>query len=105
MGFRLREAGCFGRRFEGITGFFGREQWPEWRGGDGAEAAFAVVEVAEGGGEIGLIEVGPNAVSEDELGVCGFPEKEIGEALFATCADEQVEIAAVRGQLTCDNVA
>ncbi len=66
--------------------------------GDSAEAAFAVAEVAECGGEIGLIEVWPHAVGEDQFSIRRFPEKEIGEALLAAGADEQVDITAVRDQ-------
>ena len=66
-----------------------------WSGGDRAEAAFAVVEVAERGGKVGLIEVGPHAGCEDEFRVCRFPEQEIGDALLSARSDEQVDVAAV----------
>jgi hypothetical protein len=70
----------------------------EFRCGDGAEAAFAAVEFFEGGVEVGFVEVGPHAVGEDELGVGGFPEKKIGEALFSAGADEEIDVVALCGE-------
>jgi hypothetical protein len=58
---------------------------------DGAEAAFARVKVANGGGEIGGAEIGPHGACENEFGVCGFPEEEVAKAAFASGANQQVD--------------
>jgi hypothetical protein len=39
-------------------------------------------------------EIGPQGFDEVELRICRFPQQEVRQALFATCADEQIDIAA-----------
>ena len=59
---------------------------------DGAAGALAVVEFVKGGLEIGWREIGPAFGEEDELGEGTFPEQEIGQALLAAGADEEVDV-------------
>src|ERR1700676_1914441 len=61
-------------------------------GGEGATGAFAAVEFVEGGAEIGDGEIRPALGEEDEFGEGAFPQKEIGEALLAAGADEEINI-------------
>src|SRR5690606_4428051 len=47
--------------------------------------------------EVPAVEVGPEGVQEDELGVGRLPEQEVGEPLLAGGADEQVDVGDVGG--------
>ena len=42
--------------------------------------------------EVADSEIGPALGEEDEFGEGAFPEQEVGEALFAACADQEVDV-------------
>ena len=46
----------------------------------------------DGGLEVADSEIGPALGEEDEFGEGAFPEQEVGEALFAAGADQQVDV-------------
>ena len=71
---------------------FGRDEWR--RGGKPAETPFPAAEIGNCGAQVFGAEIGPQGFDEVELRVGGFPQQEVGEALFAAAADEQVDIAA-----------
>ena len=52
------------------------------------KASVAALEVLDGGGEIGAVEVGPEAGSEVEFGVGAFPKQEVAQTALAAGADE-----------------
>src|SRR5271157_6189772 len=60
------------------------------------EAALAAVEFADGGPEVGAVEIGPHAAGEDQLGVGAFPQQEVAETLLAAGADEEIDRRAER---------
>src|SRR5438105_2244289 len=60
-----------------------------------AEAAAAARIVLQCGAEIGLAEVGPEAVDEGELGVGELPEEEVRDAKLAGSADEEIRVGHV----------
>jgi hypothetical protein len=60
-------------------------------GGKCAAGAFAAVELVQGGAEIGDGEIGPAFGQENEFGEGALPEEEVGEALLASGADEQID--------------
>src|SRR6185437_4162317 len=68
------------------------------RSNGSAVATFAAVIVAQRLLEIGLAEVGPQRLREDELGIGGLPQQEIADALLAAGADDEVGIGHVGGQ-------
>ena len=66
----------------------------ERRRGKPAETPFPAAEIGDRGAQVFGAEIGPQGFDEVELRVGGFPQQEVGEALFAAAADEQVDIAA-----------
>src|SRR4051794_23258494 len=65
---------------------------------DGAIAAFAAVVLADCRFHIGLGEVRPQRVEEDQLGVCRLPQEEVAEALLAGGANDHVGIGQPGGR-------
>ncbi len=53
-----------------------------------AESALPVTKFLNRAIEVGLIEVRPHAVSEQQFRIGGLPEKKVREALFASGADQ-----------------
>ncbi len=64
---------------------------------EAAEAAFAALVVGDGFEEMDAAEVGPEAVGDEDLGVGDLPEEEVGDALLAGGADDEVGVGHVRG--------
>jgi len=64
---------------------------------EAAEAAFALLVVVDGLKEMDAAEVGPEAVSDKDLGVSDLPEEEVGDALLAGGADDEIRVRHVRG--------
>ena len=54
------------------------------------------VEISDRRRQIVFAEQGPHPIGEPEFGEGGFPEQEVGEALFAAGADQQVDRADAR---------
>ena len=54
------------------------------------------MEFAYGDGKVVGVEVRPHPVGEVELGIGALPQQEIGQALLAASADEQIDVAALR---------
>jgi hypothetical protein len=70
-----------------------------FRGGcrcDSAEAAFAAMELGDGGGQVVGREVGPHARREQHLRIRALPQKKIAQALLTAGADQQVDIGTER---------
>ena len=63
-----------------------------------AKASVAAVEIGESSVEICFGEIRPHTVGEKELGIGALPEEKVGEALFAACADQQVDFGVVCGE-------
>ena len=53
------------------------------------------MKLAYGDGEVVGVEVRPHPVGEVELGIGALPQQEIGQALLAAGADEQIDVAAL----------
>ncbi len=74
-------------------------------GGDGfvggfaetSEAAFAALVVDDGFEEMDAAEVRPETVCDEDLGVGDLPEEEVGDALLAGGADDEIGVGHVRG--------
>src|SRR5580704_3768225 len=64
------------------------------RGGKPAETPFPAAEIGDCCAQVFGAKIGPQRFDEVELRVGRFPQQEVGEALFAAGADEQVDIAA-----------
>ena len=64
---------------------------------EATEAAFAALVVGDGFEEMEAVEVGPEAVGDEDLGVGDLPEEEVGDALLAGGADDEVGVGHVRG--------
>ena len=64
------------------------------RVGQSAEAAIAPVERGQSFCEIVSGEVGPEAVDEAEFGVGALPQEEVGDALLAAGADQEIDVWA-----------
>ena len=62
-----------------------------------AVPALALGELLERGFQIGLGEVGPQGLAEDELGVGALPEQEVAGALLAAGPDDQVGVRLAGG--------
>ena len=58
---------------------------------DGAEAALAAAEVADGGGQVDASKSGHMVRGEDQFGVGAFPEQKVAQAALAAGADQQVD--------------
>src|ERR1700682_2635988 len=56
-----------------------------------AKAAVAGAELGDSGVQVRGVEVRPHARGEDQLGVGGFPEQKIAEALLAAGSNDQVD--------------
>ena len=61
------------------------------RSGNSPEPPFAREEIGDRRFQEGPREIRPHHIGEKELGIRGFPEEKIGEPLFSTGADEQVD--------------
>src|SRR5258706_11700491 len=59
---------------------------------DSAEAPLALMEFGNRIGQIAGPKLRPHPGREDHLGISGFPQKKITEALFAAGADQQVDL-------------
>ena len=57
-----------------------------------AEASLPIGVAAQRSEEVDLPESRPVHVAEVELRVGALPQEEVGEALFAACADDQIRI-------------
>src|SRR5690242_19594772 len=57
-----------------------------------AEPPLATLELADGFGEGGGVEVGPHPRGEPELGVGTLPEQEVAQPLLAAAAHQQVHV-------------
>src|SRR5690349_19033243 len=78
-----------------VRGFF--DQWSV--GSAGAAIASRPAEIfLDSGVEVVGVEIGPLPLEEDELGIGTLPEQEIGNALLAAGADQQVGIRHIGGQ-------
>jgi hypothetical protein len=66
-----------------------------YRGRHSAEAALAMLELFDGGIQVGLIEIGPHAIGEQQFGVGRLLEQKVGQALLAAGAYQQVDIAGI----------
>ncbi len=64
---------------------------------EAAEAAFALLVVVDGFEQVDAAEVGPKAVGDEDFGVGDLPEEEVGDALLAGGADDEVGVGHVRG--------
>jgi hypothetical protein len=64
---------------------------------EATEAAVAALVVGDGFDEMQAAEVGPEAVGDEDLGVGDLPEKEVGDALLAGGADEEVGVGHAGG--------
>ena len=80
----------FGDGLEGVDLFVGGFA-------EAAEAALAVLVVGDGFEEVEAAEVGPEAVGDEDLGVGDLPEEEVGDALLAGGADDEVGVGHVGG--------
>ena len=58
----------------------------------------------DGGLEVADREIGPAFGEEDEFGEGTFPEQKVGEALFAACADQEVDVGRTAASF-CENAA
>ncbi len=58
------------------------------RTGRRAETAFAAVEIADGLFEIGLAEIRPQRIDENEFGISALPQQEVADAQFAAGTDQ-----------------
>src|SRR4051794_12601512 len=67
--------------------------WPSAR----PETAFASVELVERRSQIGLAEVGPQRLGEDELGVGRLPEEVVRQAALPARADKDVRVFHLGG--------
>ena len=47
--------------------------------------------------EIGLAEVGPHDIGEEQLSVCALPKQEVTQPLLSTRSDEQIHVASTAG--------
>ncbi len=105
FGFRLGVWFGFGFRYEVVFDFggdlFGRLKVVEVFVGEGfaeaAEAAFAALVCGDGFEEMEAVEVGPEAVGDKDLGVGDLPEEEVGDALLAGGADDEIGVGHVPG--------
>src|SRR3954469_9538284 len=61
-----------------------------------AESSTAARRVGKGGPQLASVEVGPELVREDELGVRELPEQEVRDALLSARSDEQIGIGQLR---------
>ena len=86
ISFRVR------RRAGGCRGLFVGDGF-----GEASEAALALLVVGDGFEEVDAAEVGPEAVGDEDLGVGDLPEEEVGDALLAGGADDEVGVGHVRG--------
>ena len=85
--------------------FGGGIRWGGERVGEGlvggfaesSEAAFALLIVGDGFEEMEAAEVGPEAVGDEDLGVGDLPQEEVGDALLAGGADDEVGVGHVSG--------
>src|SRR3954451_4048759 len=59
---------------------------------DAPESAVAALELEDGLGEVVAAEVGPQDVGEDQLAIGQLPEKEVGDAVLARGADDEVGV-------------
>ncbi len=64
---------------------------------EAAEAAFAALVGGDGFEEMEAAEVGPEAIGDEDLGVGDLPEEEVGDALLAGGADDEVGVGHVAG--------
>ena len=69
----------------------------EWGFAEAAEAALAALVVGDGFEQMDAAKVGPEAVGDEDLGVGDLPEQEVGDALLAAGADDEVGVGHVRG--------
>ena len=88
---RWRSGHEFGDGLEGLGLFVGGAL------GEASEAAFAALVVGDGFEEVDAAEVGPEAIGDEDLGVGDLPEEEVGDALLAGGADDEVGVRHVRG--------
>src|SRR2546428_177552 len=56
-----------------------------------SETTLASAELLDRARQLGGVEVGPQHAREDELGVGALPQQEVGHALLAAAADEEVD--------------
>src|SRR5271170_5049612 len=61
-----------------------------------SEAAFAALVVGEGFEEMDAAEVRPEAVGDEDFSVGNLPEEEVGDALLAGGADDEIGVGHVR---------
>src|SRR5580704_273507 len=61
------------------------------------EAALAALVGCDGFEEMEAVEVGPEAIGDEDLGVCNLPEEKVGDALLAGGADDEVRVRHVCG--------
>ena len=64
---------------------------------EAAEATLALLVGGDGFEEMEAAEVGPEAVSDEDLGIGDLPEEEVGDALLAGGADDEVGVGHVGG--------
>src|SRR5215469_14901662 len=64
---------------------------------EATEAAVALLISGDGFDEVDAAEVGPEAIGDEDLGVGDLPEKEVGDALLAGGADEEVGVGHADG--------
>src|SRR5690348_1882585 len=60
------------------------------------EAALPRLVLAQAGLQRGAVEIRPELVAEDELGVGALPEQVVGEALLAAGADQEIGVVHLR---------
>ena len=64
---------------------------------EATEAAFAALVGGDGFEKVEAVEVGPEAVGDEDLGVGDLPEEEVGDALLSGGTDDEVGVGHVRG--------
>lgn len=64
---------------------------------EATESALAMLVGVDGLEQVKAVEVGPEAVGDEDLGVGDLPEEEVGDALLAGGADDEVGVGHVRG--------
>src|SRR5882757_7598487 len=81
--------------------FFGGLEVVEVFVGEGfaeaTEAAFAALVGGDGFEEMEAVEIGPETVGDEDLGVGDLPEEKIGDTLLAGGADDEVGVGHVPG--------
>ena len=56
------------------------------------ESSFSAPEVGNGRGQMVGVEVGPQGVEEQKLGLGAFPQQEIRQPLLAAGTDEKIDV-------------